>query len=459
MSRLLILISFGFELSQILLPLKQQHSKRPEPDLRPEIVDSLHHQTLVTKQLIPAKVTLQKFNELHNPSELQKLLEDKKLVLSETISLEELRVLVKNAKIPDTISQNYFSLDDACQRIEQESKLNEQKRQAEKNQRINIVTERVSAYLLQHLERVYPTRLKAKVTDEMDTLQAETTPVLTGILLNIVVCIILSPNPFLYVIYFIQPIPLFTCLIYIIDKYDPLSTYGDAIIQESIRAVNHEPWKNMKNRFFLAQVIARILCQGSDEGRKQNTSERSSSDSAVNGSSSDDLAQSLYIQRVHDIFFDDEKIPSQLCQKYLSQKANMIQKFKNLTGMGNSTFDRIQEAVNMSQSTTNPDFWKILEFSGTLDTGAKDTTVRELQTLFFELLKKWAETSLVEEIKLKITARLETETISDVEKIQQRAREKIIEEKENCRILVRKLLMEYYCEGYAHFSLLFITCS
>lgn len=129
-------------------------------------MDSLHDQTLVIKQLIPAKETQESFVRSFGPLEFQELLNCSKLILPENISLEALRVLAKNSVTPNNEPQSYLSLmDSACQYVE-EFKNNEDGT----NQEINVITE----WVLQCLKETYP-------SSEVKTVQYKRPPEL-GIL-------------------------------------------------------------------------------------------------------------------------------------------------------------------------------------------------------------------------------------------------------------------------------------
>lgn len=162
-------------------------------------------------------------------------------------------------------------------------------------------------------------------------------------------------------------------------------------------------------RFYLAGEIA--LRQGSDADMKP--SEEISNGSTVNRASSSGLVLS-YIEYV---FYDDKQDPKALLKKHLPSLDSNARK------------DILKKAGNNVQDTTDPDFWKLLEFPEILNTGTEnnstdDTIIRRFQTTFTDLLQKWAKTSL-RVIKPRIIEQL----------------------KENCRTLILKFLMNHYHAG------------
>ncbi|RUP36198.1 hypothetical protein BC936DRAFT_138480 [Jimgerdemannia flammicorona] len=155
---------------QVRIPgpiLHQESPELAELDLRPEIVESIHHQTLVTKRLLPAIPNRKERKEtLYEPGlrqRLQQLLPNSKLILSETMSLAELTILVDHIDLPQEVAQQFApTFKDPRQDMEQ---FKEQKRKIEQDtkQDIKLVSQWAIKHLLRFIQELYPTMTKAAI--------------------------------------------------------------------------------------------------------------------------------------------------------------------------------------------------------------------------------------------------------------------------------------------------------
>ncbi|RUS35157.1 hypothetical protein BC938DRAFT_475101 [Jimgerdemannia flammicorona] len=320
------------------LPNSQESHRSPDVDLSPEIIESIHHQTLATKYYIPASTIYPTVRETLSSTALQKKLRDFlptcQLNLPESILLKDLRTFVDNAGLPDDISQQCFpNLEVERQMIQQNYVSEEQKAIGNIIKEKEDVDKWVECCLTRYLEETYPNLVK--------------TTHATG------------PS----------------------DEYSLPSAFWniDGEIRKLVRSVDSEVWKKKKKRFLFSRVLADTILRS-----ESNSSETSTINNLSSLNGTVPYKGEEYIQLVYELFCDKETKLSSLAKKHLST-----------TNIG--LFGRIRQAFTSDEvkalrsqtnnnltNTTDAEFAEILLFAdidaGITNVAASNTGVTDVIT-------------------------------------------------------------------------------
>ncbi|RUS16707.1 hypothetical protein BC937DRAFT_90891, partial [Endogone sp. FLAS-F59071] len=447
----------------------QPSSEFPHLDLHPEIIESVHHQTVITKQLIPSGVINTTTSEIIESyslgQKLQQLIPNRKLILPSTISLPELRILVEHASFPQEISQQCFPvLKYARQLIEQQHQDRAEEFQNNVNQEIDLLSRWATKRLRRYLEETYS----------------------------------ILPKTNIGVVEGSESYILKMRLSFTIDEFNVPSKYCDIVkkmLQTHIKTINNSAWMEMRKRLLFSQNIAYVIWNGRNaEARriqmerlnahmvpsKSSTTVRKDSKKPKETQNQDQpsIQGSLlpsdvvptcsftdYIQLVYNIFTDKTVDLRLLARSHLPPEtstwigyvkkklqdpiealiADVEREFKMKSDPEFAETLQVTTALESSRSYLRN---KDREIDNTILLSSQDREIEEiltkLQEIFIEHLEEWGNGDpLRNSIRQMIASYLNEETYGDRNKMQIEKEDEIATLEENERLRIRRRQFEW----------------
>ncbi|RUS20076.1 hypothetical protein BC937DRAFT_86413 [Endogone sp. FLAS-F59071] len=417
-------------------------------DLHPEIVESRQHQTLVTKQLIPAGVINTLKSEPISCSafeqKMRNILPTHQLILPDNITLDELTLFVKHAGLPREVSEQCFPvLDVERQNIQQQSNNREHKINQDIKNDIEAAKKWAVSRLPQILLETYPTLVprmdnqslngsgdhsmdktdNSKETDQRDQLNAGEGG---GSLQD-------SPTA-------------------------KTSDSDEAVLppqldnpefhnefREHFSCVGSTIWKKKKKRFFLSRVLASCVLEGRKVSSKKDTGDTPAQDSEY----------ALLFSR---IFFDKETDPHVIVRKHLSANNGWIEFIKNL-----GYYQRVEKVIRSVEehmrTVTDPEFATMLFGESLLALDIEDSSAtpsseekiaqvsEDLLNTFAGILKRWASTTLNTNLKDFVVKNLSNQGRLTLDDLKSKVKTEIASLEQTSRSRIRQLLIDRYNSG------------
>ncbi|RUS18258.1 hypothetical protein BC937DRAFT_88981 [Endogone sp. FLAS-F59071] len=427
-------------------------SQSDDLDLHPEIVESRQHQTLVTKQLIPASVINTTKSETISCSafeqKMRNILPTHQLILPDNITLDELALFVKHAGLSREVSEQCFPvLHVGLRDIQQQFNNRECKINQDIKNDIEAAKKWAVSRLPQILLETYPTLVphmnnqslnnsgdrtmdktdNSKETDQRDQLNAgggggssQDSPTAKTSDLNGIDEAVLPPQ---------------------LDNPEFHNEF-----REHFSYVGSTMWKKKKKRFFLSQVLASCILEGRKASLKKDTGDSPAQDSE-------------YALLVSRIFFDEEMDYHVFVRKHLSANDSWIEFFKNL-----GDFQRVEKVIRraeeLKRTVTDPEFATML-FGGSLlapdieDSSAipsreeKITQVSgDLLNTFASILERWACTTLDANLKELVVKNLGNQGRLTLDNLRSEVKTEIASLEQTSRSRIRQLLIDRYNSGH-----------
>ncbi|RUP05924.1 hypothetical protein BC936DRAFT_140490 [Jimgerdemannia flammicorona] len=362
-------------------------------DLRPEIVESRHHQTLVTKRLIPASVThLTKHESISCRTfeqKMRQMLPSCKLVFADVVTVDDYGVFIKHAGVPRELANQCLPvMEDERRQIQQNFKAQQLTIQQNINNELDTTTQWVERHLRHYLHGMYPTLVES--TDR-ETPEAS-------------------------------------------DESDLPLEHRDVInseIRDLISVVNSTMWRQKKKRFFLARVLASYIWRNRDS---------TSSSSSI-------------VELVSKIFFDKERELYPLVRRNLPDSKNS---WVTILFKGDETFKVVDKIMHIAdeklRSTSDSEFTDLLCF---VDIEEEDAAaipdfaniVKIFQATFVEPFERWASSTLRHDIKSILNSKFNSTRSIMLGELGKAENKEIADLEEASRLRIRQLLMDKYDSG------------